>query len=279
MSVTPLAPYHFPRKAQRTRCVTIGSSDSSGGAGIQGDLKAFASAGAYGASVVVGVMAQNTTGISAAAQIDTTLVEQQLKAVLDDVGADGLKVGTVISPQLVWTLVDRLVWLDEIPVVVDPVMVTTAGNVLGGDEEAVVAVREGLLPLAWVATPNLAEARCLTGLGADVSAARLAEELVELGAKAALITDAFPDEPEVRDWLFDGKEHHEIRGTRESSPCDHGAGCAHSALLTVFLARGMELVEAAHRAHELVRLAIRRGTADIGAGRHPVDVFGTDAAW
>ncbi|GAA3434183.1 bifunctional hydroxymethylpyrimidine kinase/phosphomethylpyrimidine kinase [Kutzneria kofuensis] len=277
--MTPLAPYHFPGKAQRTRCVTIGSSDSSAGAGIQGDLKAFSSVGAYGASVVVGVTAQNTTGVSASAAIDPKLVESQLKAVLDDVGADGVKVGTSWNAPLVWTLVDRLVWLDDIPVVVDPVMETAAGSALGGSEESVVAIREGLLPLAWVVTPNVREARRITRLDEDAPPEQLAEELVQLGAQAALITDAFPDDPEVCDWLFDGEKHHEIRGPRASTRCDHGAGCAHSALLTVFLARGVDLVGAAHQAHEAVSLAIQRGAADIGAGRHPVDLLAGSVDW
>jgi hydroxymethylpyrimidine/phosphomethylpyrimidine kinase len=279
MSVTPLAPYHFPGKAQRTRVVTIGSSDSSAGAGIQGDLKAFSSVGAYGASVVVGVTAQNTTGVTDSAAIDPKLVESQLKAVLDDVGADAVKVGTTWSAPLVWTLVDRLVWLDEIPLVVDPVMETASGSALGGGEESVVAVREGLLPLAWVVTPNLREAQRITRLGEDAPPAQLAEELVQLGAQAALITDAVPHGPEVCDWLFDGEKHHEIRSLREGTQCDHGAGCAHSALLTVFLAREIGLVEAAHQAHEAVRLAIQRGAADIGSGRHPVDVLSQVVSW
>ncbi|GAB3466658.1 bifunctional hydroxymethylpyrimidine kinase/phosphomethylpyrimidine kinase [Actinophytocola sediminis] len=279
MSVTPLAPYHVPDKARRTRCVTVGWSDSSGGGGIQGDLKAFVAAGAYGASVLVGVTAQHPAGISATAPLAEELVVSQLKAVLDGVGADGLKVATTFDAQLVWTLVDRLVWLDEIPVVVDPVMVTAAGDALGGDEEAVVAVREGLLPLASVTTPNVAEARLLTRLPEETPPARLAEELVELGAGAALLTDVFPDEPEVCDWLFDGEKHHELRGAREDTRCVHGAGCAHSALLTVSLARGVPLAESAQWAQESVRLAIRHGDADIGTGRHPVNVLDRSAGW
>lgn len=278
MSITPLAPYRFPGKALRTRCVTIGSSDSSGGAGIQGDLKAFASVGAYGASVLVGITAQNTTGVRAGAPVDLELIQSQLKSVLDDIGADGLKVGTTWSAPIVWTLVDRLVWLDDIPLVVDPVMVTAAGSALGADDDALVAVREGLIPLASVVTPNLAEARRLAGADEGASPAQLAEEIVALGAGAALITDAEPDGPEACDWLFDGAKHHEIRGPRAGTACDHGAGCAHSALLTVLLARGIALDEAARQAHALVRRAIERGAADIGAGRHPVDVFSGIAA-
>ncbi|MFK0160779.1 hydroxymethylpyrimidine/phosphomethylpyrimidine kinase [Streptomyces sp. NPDC090493] len=278
MNPTPLASDRPPATTVRTRCVTIGSSDSGGGAGIQGDLKAFASVGAYGASVLVGVTAQNTTGVSARAPIDPELVDSQLKAVLDDIGADGLKVGTTWSPLLVWTLAERLGRLTDAPVVVDPVMVTAAGSALGGDAESLAAVREGLLPLARTVTPNLTEARLLTGLGQDAPLALLAEKLIGLGAASALITDAFPDGPDACDWLFDGEEHHEIRGPRENTRCDHGAGCAHSALLTVFLARGTGLLEAARQAHEAVRLGIRHGAADIGSGRHPVDLLSVRTA-
>jgi hydroxymethylpyrimidine/phosphomethylpyrimidine kinase len=260
-----------------TRCLTIGSSDSGGGAGIQADLKAFACAGAYGASVVVGVTAQNTLGVTATGSVDPQLVAAQLKAVLDDIGTDGVKVGTSWSPEVVWLLVDRLVWLDRVPVVVDPVMVSAAGSAIGGDEAAVTALREGLLPLAWVTTPNLAEARRLTRLGDEAHPAKLAEELVELGARAAVITDSIPERG--GDWLFDGERHHEIIGPRRATGCDHGAGCSHSALLTVFLARGMPLVRAARAAHAAVSQGIEHGAADVGAGRHPVRLRPEDLAW
>lgn len=261
----------------RARCLTIGSSDSGGGAGIQGDLKAFARAGVYGASVIVGVTAQNTLGVTATTSIGTGMVGHQMKAVLDDIGTDGVKIGTTWSAELIWLLVDRLVWLDEVPVVLDPVMVSAAGSALGGDEEAVTAVREGLLPLTWVATPNMTEARRLTRLEEEKDPAKLAEAIVELGARAALITDAFPGG--AGDWLFDGERHHEITGPRRASGCDHGAGCAHSALLTAFLARGMPLTRAARTAHATVSLAIEHGAADIGNGRHPVELTAGSLPW
>ncbi|WP_367125815.1 bifunctional hydroxymethylpyrimidine kinase/phosphomethylpyrimidine kinase [Streptomyces phytohabitans] len=258
------------RGRPRTRCLTIGSSDSGGGAGIQGDLKAFARAGVHGTSAVVGVTAQNTRGVTATASVATDMVGHQIEAVLEDIGTDGVKIGTTWSAELVWLLVDRLVWLDDVPVVLDPVMVSAAGSALGGDEDAVTAVREGLLPLTWVATPNLAEARRLTGLGEGTDPRKLAEAIVELGARAALVTDAFPTG--AGDVLFDGERHHEITGPRRASGCDHGAGCAHSALLTAFLAQGMPLTRAARTAHAAVSLAIERGAADIGSGRHPVEL-------
>ncbi|MBU7600097.1 bifunctional hydroxymethylpyrimidine kinase/phosphomethylpyrimidine kinase [Streptomyces sp. P38-E01] len=262
MSGTPTGP--------RVRCLTIGSSDSGGGAGIQGDLKAFARAGVYGSSALVGVTAQNTTGVTATASIDTDMVGHQLRAVLEDIGTDAVKIGTTWSAELVWLLVDRLVWLDEVPVVLDPVMISAAGSALGGEEDAVTAVREGLLPLTWVATPNPAEARRLTRLEEESDPRKLAEAIVELGARAAIITDAFPTG--AGDLLFDGERHHEITGPRRVSGCDHGAGCAHSALITAFLAQGMPLTRAARTAHAAVSLAIERGAADIGAGRHPVEL-------
>ncbi|MFI0773143.1 hydroxymethylpyrimidine/phosphomethylpyrimidine kinase [Streptomyces sp. NPDC021212] len=256
-----------PRPPHRTRCLTVGSSDSSGGAGIQGDLKAFASVGAYGATVVVGVTAQNTTGVSASAPVALDLVAAQLDAVLTDIGTDGVKVGTTWSAALVRLVADRLAGV-RAPVVVDPVLVTAAGSDLGGGQDAVDALCERLLPMAAVTTPNLAEARRLTGLADEADPAVLAEALAGRGARAVVITDV----PGGGDWLFDGQRHRAVPGPRHTTGCEHGAGCAHSALLTAFLARGVALPEAAERAHRAVAAGVAHGAADIGRGRHPVDL-------
>ncbi|GHJ31099.1 bifunctional hydroxymethylpyrimidine kinase/phosphomethylpyrimidine kinase [Streptomyces hygroscopicus subsp. hygroscopicus] len=262
-----------PRPPRRTRCLTVGSSDSSGGAGIQGDLKAFASVGAYGATVLVGVTAQSPAGVIASAPVDLDLVAAQLDTVLADIGADGVKVGTTWSAALMHLVADRLAGIPA-PLVVDPVLVTAAGSGLSGGQDAVDALCERLLPMAAVTTPNFAEARRLTGLTDETDPAVLAGALVRRGARAVVITDV----PGGGDWLFDGRRHRAVPGPRHATGCEHGAGCAHSALLTAFLARGVPLPRAAELAHRAVAAGVANGAVDIGRDRHPVDLLTATAA-
>lgn len=258
--------------AARTRCLTVGSSDSGGGAGIQGDLKAFASLGAYGTTVLVGVTAQNTEGVTAAAPVAPEIVAAQLDAVLADIGVDAVKVGTSWSAAVVHLVADRLQDIG-VPVVIDPVLTTAAGSQLSGGREAVAAARDRLLPLASVVTPNLGEARQLAELPGQSDPAVLAEALAGRGARAVLITDVGGPARGGGDWLFDGRRHHPIPGQRHTTGCEHGAGCAHSALLAVLLARQVPLARAARLAHHMVAAAVLHGSAGIGGGTHPVDML------
>lgn len=259
------------KRAAPLRALAVGSSDSGGGAGIQADLKAFTALGAYGTTVVVGVTAQNTVTVTDRAGVPPDVVAAQLDAVLGDIGADAVKVGTTWSPAVCEVLADRLSRLRGVPIVVDPVLGTAAGSALGAHTEAeLTVVRRTLLPLATVLTPNVAEARRLAGVDVD-DPELLTRLLAEQGAAAVLLTDALPG---GGDWLFDGSRHLPLPGARARTGCEHGAGCSHSAALTVLLGRGVPLPEASRTAHRLASEAVARGWAGIGQGVHPVDMDG-----
>jgi hydroxymethylpyrimidine/phosphomethylpyrimidine kinase len=249
-------------------CITIAGSDSGGGAGIQADLKAFAAAGVHGMSAIVALTAQNTREVTAVHELSPSFVRAQLDAVAADIGIDAAKTGMLYSSAIIEAVAG---WLEEhpAPLVVDPVMVASSGARLLEDDAIGVLVGR-LFPLATVVTPNLLEARALTG--SDASPAELAEALVELGAPAALVTGGHAEEPV--DHLFDGSEHHQIPFERSDTAATHGAGCTHSATLAALLARGMPLLDAARGAAATASRAVLLGLVQVGEGEGPVDVFG-----
>jgi hydroxymethylpyrimidine/phosphomethylpyrimidine kinase len=248
------------------RALTIATSDSGGGAGIQADLKAFAAAGAYGMSVLVALTAQNTTAVTAIHELPSEFVVAQLEAVFDDIGVDAAKTGMLFSVRLIETVADFLQG-HRVPLVVDPVMVASSGAKLLEDD-AVDALVGRLFPLATVVTPNLHEAEALAGVTG--SRRELAERIHELGAPAVIVTGGHG---EPVDHLFDGVEHVEIPVERYDVPATHGAGCTHSAVLAALLARGQSLGEAARGAAEAASRAVAHGLPEIGAGDGPVDVL------
>jgi hydroxymethylpyrimidine/phosphomethylpyrimidine kinase len=250
------------------RALTIATSDSGGGAGIQADLKAFAAAGAHGSSVLVALTAQNTTSVTAVHELPPAFVVAQLDAIFDDIGVDAAKTGMLFSRALIDTVADYLV-ARPVPLVVDPVMVASSGAKLLQDD-AVARMVGRLFPLATVVTPNLLEAQALTGLVTE-DRRELAERLVALGAPAALVTGGHG--AEAVDHLFDGRGHHGIPVPRHEIAATHGAGCTHSATLAARLAAGVPLVEAAGDAARAAADAVRHGLVEIGRGEGPVDVL------
>ena len=279
-------------------CLTIATSDSGGGAGIQADLKAFAAAGCHGMSALVALTAQNTVGVTAIHELPPAFVTAQLEAVFDDIGVDAAKTGMLFSARLIETVADFLE-RRPVPLVVDPVMVASSGAQLLEDD-AVETLVERLFPLATVVTPNLAEAQVLAGVkqqtvtkfdtAAGASAAHgsavfdkqqtvtkseLAERIHALGAAAVIVTGGHG---EPVDHFFDGREHVEIPIERHDAGATHGAGCTHSATLCAGLARGLSLIDAAESAASVASDAVAHGLADIGAGDGPVDVFNLEEA-
>ena len=250
------------------RCLTIASSDSGGGAGIQADLKAFAAAGCHGATAIVALTAQNTTAVPAVHELPPAFVRAQLEAVFEDIGVDAAKTGMLFSRALIETVAEYLGGRG-VTLVVDPVLIASSGAQLLQDDAVEVLVGR-LFPLATVVTPNLDEAQALTGLP-GASRRELAERLVELGARAAIVTGGHGEE--AIDHLFDGAEHHELPGRRHPVAATHGAGCTHSATLAALLARGLPLLEAATEAGRVASEAVRNGLVELGAGEGPVDVF------
>jgi len=250
------------------RVLTIATSDSGGGAGIQADLKAFAAAGAHGSSVLVALTAQNTTAVTAVHELPPDFIRAQLEAVFDDIGVDAAKTGMLFSRAIIETVAD---FLERHPVqlVVDPVLIASSGAQLLQDD-AVETLIGRLFPLARVVTPNLPEAEALTGMR-GASRRELAARLVELGTPAALVTGGHGET--AVDHLFDGRDHLELPVERHDVAATHGAGCTHSATLAALLARGLPLVDAAGGAAAAASAAVRDGLAEIGAGEGPVDVL------
>jgi hydroxymethylpyrimidine kinase/phosphomethylpyrimidine kinase len=256
------------------RCLTIAASDSGGGAGIQADLKAFASLGCHGMSAIVALTAQNTTEVRAIHEAPPPFIRAQLEAIWDDIGVDAAKTGMLFSAPIVETVADVLAGRD-VPLVVDPVMVAASGARLLR-EDAVKALVTRLLPIATVVTPNLHEACVLAGVPYSLSASRerLAERIVELGAAAVIVTGGHGHE--AVDWLYDGERHVPIPVERYGDDTTHGAGCTHSASLAALLARGESLEDAARGAADIATEAVRSGYI-LGAGSGPVDVLGLAA--
>jgi hydroxymethylpyrimidine/phosphomethylpyrimidine kinase len=250
------------------RVLTVASSDSGGGAGIQADLKAFARCGAHGMSAIVALTAQDTTGVSAIHELPPQFVRAQIDAVLDDIGADAAKTGMLASAPLIEAVAQALAHRG-LPLVADPVMVASSGSRLLR-EDAVGALITRIFPLATVVTPNLMEAQALTGTITEDRAA-LAERLAGMGARAVIVTGGHGAQPV--DHLFDGSRHVAIPVARHRSGATHGAGCTHSAALAAGLAAGLPLAEAARRAAAVAGDAVAHGLAGLGRGEGPVHVL------
>jgi hydroxymethylpyrimidine/phosphomethylpyrimidine kinase len=250
------------------RVLTIASSDSGGGAGIQADLKAFARCGAHGMSAIVALTAQNTVGVRAIHEVPPAFVRAQIDAVLDDIGADAVKTGMLFSAPLIEAVAGALAGRD-LPLVLDPVMVASSGSTLLLPE-AIGTLVTRLFPLATVVTPNLPEAQALTQTVTE-DRAELAELLVKMGAPAALVTGGHGAEPV--DHLFDGTRHLAIPVARHQVAATHGAGCTHSAALAAGLAAGLSLADAARRAALVAADAVAHGLTMLGDGDGPVHVL------
>jgi len=256
------------------RCLTIATSDSGGGAGIQADLKAFARLGCHGMSAIVALTAQSTTEVRAVHEAPPDFIRAQLEVLFADIGVDAAKTGMLFSAPIIETVAAFLEG-NPVPLVVDPVMVSASGAKLLRDDAVSVLVKR-LFPLATVVTPNLQEACALVDVPYSDQANRedLAERIHGLGASAVVVTGGHGTE--AVDWLFDGERHVPIAVERHGDDATHGAGCTHSAALTAFLARGESLEDAARAATQVASEAVRAGLADIGSGSGPVDVFGLE---
>ncbi len=253
------------------RLLSIAGSDSGGGAGIQADLKAFSRCGAHGMTAITAVTAQNTVAVCEVYPLPPAAIVEQVRAVARDIGIDAVKIGMLGSVETIRAVERALDLIGEVPVVLDPVMVAESGARLL-DEEAVDALRTRLVPRAAVVTPNLSEARVLTGAGEEASGEELVRGVHALGPGAAVVTGGHFEK--ATDLFFDGGEVITMPGERYPDGAAHGSGCTHSAALAVHLARGFSTEEAARRAKQVASEAVRNGLRDIGAGAGPVDVFG-----
>lgn len=262
---------------QRYRvAMTIAGSDSSGGAGIQADLKTFSSLGLYGASVVTAITAQNTEGVHSQFAIPAEMVYNQIVAVMDDLTPSVVKIGMLANADIVHAVADALRGCN-IPIVLDPVIVSTSGHRLLS-AEALDVVKQRLLPMATVITPNIPEMEALTmmPLGSESEKLEAACYLISIGARAVLLKGGHESGAEKRDILYLPTENG-ILEEHMSMPTiptrnTHGTGCTLSSAIAAYIALGCGLSEAAHRAKEYVTNALMAG-ADIvlGRGHGPVN--------
>lgn len=251
--------------------MTIATSDSGGGAGIQADLKAFARCGVHGTSAIVALTAQNTHEVISVETLPRQFILDQVRAVATDMGVDAVKIGMLFDEPTIAAVDEALELVAEAPVVLDPVMVAESGAVLLMPE-AKQALIERIVPRATVVTPNLAEARELTGLGPDSLPEDLARAVRALGPDVAVVTGGHLDDGADR--FFDGQELAEIEGPRHPEGASHGSGCTHSSALAARLALGDTPIEAARRARAIAAEAVANGLREIGSGAGPVDVLG-----
>jgi hydroxymethylpyrimidine/phosphomethylpyrimidine kinase len=268
-------------KADRLpRVLSIAGSDSGGGAGIQADLKAFARCGVHGMTAITAITAQNTVAVTAVHQVPGEMIVGQVRAVVDDIGVDAVKIGMLGTRETIEAVGQALDLVGDAPVVLDPVMVAESGARLL-DEAAQEALRTQLVPRAAVVTPNVPEGRVLAGEGAEDARGAEAgspEALVRavhaLGPRAVVLTGGHRDE--ATDLFFDGERLVELPGERFESGSAHGSGCTHSSALAAHLALGLEPLEAARAAKQIASEAVRDGLDSIGSGAGPVDVFGLE---
>lgn len=254
--------------------LTIAGSDSSGGAGIQADLKTFSAFGVYGASVVTALTAQSTRGVDGVMVVPPDFVTAQIRSVATDLVVSATKTGMLGNQATVVAVAEAILAHRLAPLVVDPVMVATSGDPLLAPD-AVAAVRERLVPLADLLTPNLAEAaRLLDRAQAEdeAGARRQAEALLRLGAKAVLVKGGHGSGGEAVDVLATPAGVHRFARPRLDTRHTHGTGCTLAAAITALLAMGVPLVEAVDRAKHYLWQALAAGrTLGVGGGAGPVD--------
>ena len=256
--------------------LTIAGSDSGGGAGIQADLKAFSALGAYGCSVITALTAQNTVGVTGIMDVPPDFVTQQLAAVFDDIKVDAVKIGMLSRPETILAVAQGLKTYKPRHVVLDPVMVAKSGDALL-QPDAVASLRENLLPLATVVTPNLPEAAVLLGretaIGRD-DMEEVAGGLQSLGAGAVLLKGGHLGGEDSSDLLFDGGACRWLEAGRIETRNTHGTGCTLSSAIAALLARGYALQPAVEGSKAYIAEAIAQADSlDVGQGHGPVHHF------
>lgn len=256
--------------------VTIAGSDSGGGAGIQADLKTFSALGVYGASVITALTAQNTQGVFGIHDVPPEFVTQQIDAVFTDLQVAAVKIGMLSRPATIEAVAAGLSRFAHIPVVLDPVMVATSGDKLLSDD-AIHALRERLIPQAYIITPNLPEAAALLGSALAVNEVEMrqqARKLLALGSKAVLLKGGHGTTAEAVDILASGDELLRFPAPRIETRNTHGTGCTLSSAIAAGLAKGLDLLDAVAQAKHYVTAAIQQADKlKIGTGHGPVHHF------
>ncbi len=254
------------------RCLTIAGSDSGGGAGIQADLKTFAALGGYGMSVLTAITAQNTMGVQAVFELPATLVAQQIDSVVTDIGVDAVKTGMLANAEIIAVVAEKARQYQWPHLVVDPVMVAKSGDpLLHPDARA--ALIALLFPLATVVTPNLPEARALTGLeiATTQEMEQAAQAIHAMGPRWVVVKGGHLSGDSI-DVLFDGRQFTYFRSPRIETRHTHGTGCTFASAIATGLAKGLSVPEAVQQAKDYITTALRHAPG-LGQGHGPVHHF------
>ena len=259
-------------REQMRHLLTIAGSDSGGGAGIQADLKTFSALGTYGMSVICAVTAQNTQGVQEVFDLPAGIIASQLDSVFSDIRVDAVKIGMLSRPEIIQTVAEKLRQYRPKLVVLDPVMVSKNGCPLL-QPDAVDALREQMLPLCTIATPNIPEAQVLTGLTIETQAQmeQALHKIHEFGAKHVLIKGGHLPGDAV-DYLYDGSDIFPFPAKRIDTKHTHGTGCTLSSAIAALLARGNSVQDAVKGAKEYVTTAIAHAIP-LGTGIGPTNHF------
>ena len=254
------------------RILVVAGSDSGGGAGIQADIKTITCLGGFAMTAITAVTVQNTLGVSAIHAIPADIVVAQMRACIDDLGVDAVKIGMIGSAETVVAVAEVLAAL-RVPIILDPVMMAKGGANLLGDEAAL-ALIERLLPLASVVTPNTPELEALTGTAVEDSADALlaAQELLSQGPRAVLAKGGHLPGATLTDWLVTRGNHVAFTSTRVETRHTHGTGCTLASALATGLGAGMPIEAAVERARAFVAQAIARAPG-FGAGHGPLGFY------
>ncbi len=253
------------------KALTIAGSDSGGGAGIQADLKTFQELDVYGMSAITAVTAQNTLGVQGVYPMSVEAVTRQIKSIAADLPPQAVKTGMLFSSDLIQAVAKEFKQAGWEKLVVDPVMIAKGGASLL-QEEAVTALKEYLIPLAYVITPNIPEAEVLTEMKINSMADRkmVAIKLNELGAKHVVIKGGHDNSEMVTDLLYNGEQFYEFTSKRLITQHTHGTGCTFAAVITAELAKGHTVHEAITVAKEFIHAAIGEELG-IGSGHGPTN--------
>jgi hydroxymethylpyrimidine/phosphomethylpyrimidine kinase len=257
----------------KKQVLTIAGSDSGGGAGIQADLKAMTANGVYALTAVTSITAQNTTGVTAIHDLPVSIIEAQIDAIFADFEVAAVKTGMLSTAEIVTTISRKLAQHEVKTLVVDPVMVAKNGHLLL-QEDAVQALKTQLIPLAFLVTPNIHEAECLSGekIKTLAEARQAAKTIHALGCGHVLITGGHLLERPATDLLYDGRFFRMYQAEFIDTPHTHGTGCTYASSITANLSKGTPLPEAIEAAKSYLTQAIRHGLA-IGHGQGPTNPF------
>ncbi len=261
----------MPKDERRATALTIAGSDSGGGAGVQADVKTFAAHGVYGTTAITAVTVQNTKGVTGYEELSAQLVADQIRAVVTDIGVDAAKTGMLASAPIVRAVAEAVAETQVPNLVVDPVFLSKHGHALLA-EDAVGALRDDLVPLATLVTPNLPEASGLAGFRVQTAEQmeEAAQAILALGPRAVLVKGGHLEGGRSDDLFVDRERREWLQGERLDTPNTHGTGCVLSAAIAARLALGDELLDAIRAGKVFVTEAIRHSLA-LGQGIGPVD--------